>query len=235
MLRRATSALAGLGLVVGASWAAAQDTMDRERRAMVEQQIAGRGVRDSATLRAMAVVPRHEFVPAALRRSAYADHPLPIGYGQTISQPYIVGYMTALLGLGPRSRVLEIGTGSGYQAAILAEMAGDVYTIEIVAELAAAARARLARLGYGRVQVRRGDGFYGWKDAAPFDAIIVTAAAGFVPPPLVDQLKRGGRLLIPVGSVYGAQNLILVEKAGDGSLTTHTLLPVQFVPLVRER
>jgi len=235
MLCRATPALAALGLVVVAVRAAAQDGMDRERRTMVEQQVAGRGVRDSATLRAMLTVPRHEFVPSNLRSSAYADHPLPIGHGQTISQPYIVGYMTALLGLKRGSRVLEIGTGSGYQAAILAEIAGEVYTIEIIAELAASAEERLRRLGYAGVHVRCGDGFYGWTDAAPFDAIIVTAAAGFVPPPLVDQLKRGGRLVIPVGSVYGAQNLVLVEKAKDGTVTTRTLLPVQFVPLVRER
>jgi protein-L-isoaspartate(D-aspartate) O-methyltransferase len=235
MLRRATPALAGLGLVVMTARAAAQDAMDRERRTMVEQQVAGRGVRDSATLRAMLTVPRHAFVPANLRSSAYSDHPLPIGHGQTISQPYIVGYMTALLGLKSGSRVLEIGTGSGYQAAILKEMGGEVYTIEIIAELEAAARERLERLGYGGVHVRRGDGFYGWTEAAPFDAIIVTAAAGFVPPPLVQQLKAGGRLVIPVGSVYGAQNLVVVEKAADGGLTTRTLLPVLFVPLVRER
>ncbi len=235
MMRHATSALAGLGLLAVVTRLPAQDAMLRERRAMVEQQIAGRGVRDSATLRAMLVVPRHEFVPPELRRSAYADHPLPIGHGQTISQPYIVGYMTALLGLQRRSRVLEIGTGSGYQAAILAELAGEVYTIEIVGELAAGAGERLARLGYGRVHVRRGDGFYGWREAAPFDAIIVTAAAGFVPPPLLDQLKPGGRLVIPVGSIYGAQHLVVVEKARDGSVSTRTLLPVQFVPLVRER
>lgn len=143
--------------------------------------------------------------------------------------------MTALLDLGPRSRVLEIGTGSGYQAAILSEIAGEVYTVEIIGELAASAEERLRRLGYGRVHARRGDGFDGWKDAAPFDAIIVTAAAGFVPPPLVEQLKPLGRLVIPVGSVYGAQNLILIEKAKDGSVRTQTLLPVAFVPLVREQ
>ncbi len=235
MMRRATPALAGLGLLAVVGRAPAQGAMLSERRAMVEQQVAGRGVRDSATLRAMLSVPRHEFVPPELRRSAYADHPLPIGHGQTISQPYIVGYMTALLDLDRHSRVLEIGTGSGYQAAILAELAGEVYTIEIIGELAAGAAERLARLGYGRVHVRRGDGFYGWQEAAPFDAIIVTAAAGFVPPPLVDQLRPGGRLIIPVGSVYGAQHLVLVEKAADGSVSTRTLLPVQFVPLVRER
>ncbi len=199
---------------------------------MVREQIAARDVRDTATLRAMSTVPRHEFVPAELRSSAYADHPLPIGYGQTISQPYIVGYMTELLGLSHASRVLEIGTGSGYQAAILAEIGGDVYTVEIIPQLATSAADRLSRLGYGRVHSRSGDGFYGWKDAAPFDAIIVTAAAGFVPPPLVEQLKAGGRMVIPVGSVYGAQSLVLVEKARDGTISTRTLLPVRFVPLV---
>jgi protein-L-isoaspartate(D-aspartate) O-methyltransferase len=232
-MRRATLVLAGFGLVVAVPRAPAQGARDRERLAMVAAQIAGRGVRDTATLRAMRTVPRHEFVPANLRDEAYGDHPLPIGHGQTISQPYIVGYMTALLDLGPRSRVLEIGTGSGYQAAILAEIAGEVYTVEIIRPLATTAAERLRRLGYGRVHVRCGDGFDGWKEAAPFDAIIVTAAAGFVPPPLVEQLKPGGRLIIPVGSVYGAQNLVLVEKAHDGALTTRTLLPVRFVPLVR--
>jgi len=234
-MRRATLVLAGFGLIVAAPRAPAQGPRGRDRMAMVAEQIAGRGVRDTATLRAMRTVPRHEFVPAALSDEAYGDHPLPIGFGQTISQPYIVGYMTELLGLGPRSRVLEIGAGSGYQAAILAEIAGEVYTVEIIGALATSAEERLRRLGYGRVQVRRGDGFEGWKDAAPFDAIIVTAAAGFVPPPLVEQLKPGGRLVIPVGSVYGAQNLVLVGKARDGSLTPRTLLPVRFVPLVRTR
>ncbi len=230
-MRRTALVLLGLCL---ASWprARAQETSQRERLAMVREQIAARGVRDTATLRAMRAVPRHEFVPRNLQSSAYADHPLPIGYGQTISQPYIVGYMTELLGLGPRSRVLEIGTGSGYQAAILAEIAGEIYTVEIIPQLAASAAERLEQLGYGRVHVRNADGFYGWKDAAPFDAIIVTAAAGFVPPPLVEQLKPGGRLVIPVGSVYGAQSLVLVEKRLDGSIGTRTLLPVQFVPLV---
>jgi protein-L-isoaspartate(D-aspartate) O-methyltransferase len=234
-MHRATLALAALGLGALVARAAAQGATNRERQAMVDEQVASRGVHDSATLRAMRTVPRHEFVPADLRASAYGNHPLPIGYGQTISQPYIVGYMTEQLGLKPDSRVLEIGTGSGYQAAILAEIAGETYTIEIVAELARGAEERLRRLGYGRVHVRRGDGFYGWKEAAPYDAIIVTAAAGFVPPPLVEQLKPGGRLVIPVGSVYGAQNLVVVEKAADGSVTAQTLLPVRFVPLVGER
>ncbi len=231
-MRHARLTLACLGLLTVAAEARAQSGMDRERLAMVERQIARRGVRDTATLRAMRAVPRHEFVPANLRGSAHDDGPLPIGYGQTISQPYIVGYMTERLGIGPHSRVLEIGTGSGYQAAILAEFAGEVYTVEIIPQLAASAEERLRRLGYGRVHVRNADGFYGWQEAAPFDAIIVTAAAGFVPPPLVEQLKPGGRLVIPVGSVYGAQSLVLVEKAADGTVGTETLLPVRFVPLV---
>ncbi len=224
--------LAGVALVAATTSAAAQGARAPERRAMVMEQVAARGVRDSATLRAMLTVPRHEFVPAESQRLAYGDHPLPIGHGQTISQPFIVGYMTALLRLGPRARVLEIGTGSGYQAAVLAEIVGEVYSVEIIEPLAAAAAERLRRLGYGQVRVRTGDGFFGWPDAAPFDAIIVTAAAGFVPPPLLEQLKPGGRLVIPVGSVYGAQDLVLVEKAADGGLSTRTLLPVQFVPLV---
>ena len=163
---------------------------------------------------------------------SYADRPLPIGYGQTISQPFIVGYMTELLGIGRSSHVLEIGTGSGYQAAVLAEIAGVVYTVEIIPALASEARDRLRRLGYARVEVRNADGFYGWREAAPFDAIIVTAAAGFVPPPLIEQLKPGWHLVIPVGSVYGAQSLVVVDKAADGAVTTRTLLPVAFVPLV---
>lgn len=232
-MRCARLVLACFALAATARTAEAQDAETRARRLMVEEQIAGREVRDSATLRAMLSVPRHEFVPANLRTSAYADFPLPIGYGQTISQPYIVAFMTEQLGLTPRSRVLEVGTGSGYQAAVLAEIAGEVYTVEIVPQLALEAETRLRQLGYGRVRTRHADGFFGWPDAAPFDAIIVTAAAGFVPPPLVEQLKPGGRMVIPVGSVYGAQNLVLVRKAPDGAITTRTLLPVRFVPLTR--
>jgi protein-L-isoaspartate(D-aspartate) O-methyltransferase len=210
--------------------AEAQDAFATARREMVVRQILGREVRDSATLRAMLSVPRHEFVPDK-RANAYADFPLPIGYGQTISQPYIVAFMTEQLHLRPRSRVLEVGTGSGYQAAVLAEIAAEVYTIEIVAPLAEEAAARLQRLGYGRVHVRTGDGYNGWPEAAPFDAIIVTAAAGFVPPPLVEQLRPGGRMVIPVGEVGAVQELLLVEKAADGRTTTRTLIPVRFVPL----
>ena len=230
-MRCARLILACLALAAAARPIEAQDAFAKARREMVEQQIAGREVRDSATLRAMLSVPRHQFVPANLRTSAYVDFPLPIGYGQTISQPYIVAFMTAQLGLTPRSRVLEVGTGSGYQAAVLAEIAAEVYTIEIVAPLAVEAATRLQRLGYGRVRVRTGDGYNGWAEAAPFDAIIVTAAAGFVPPPLVEQLKPGGRMIIPVGEVGAVQELMLVEKAADGRTTTRTLIPVRFVPL----
>ncbi|MBI4541619.1 MAG: protein-L-isoaspartate(D-aspartate) O-methyltransferase [Gemmatimonadetes bacterium] len=230
-MRFARYGLAAIGLIARAAAADAQAALERERRSMVERQIVERGVRDSATLRAMRTVPRHEFVPAQFRGAAYADSPLPIGFGQTISQPYIVAYMTALLGPAPGARVLEIGTGSGYQAAVLAELTDDVATIEIIGELATSAQERLRRLGYGRVRTRHADGFYGWPEAAPFDAIIVTAAAGFIPPPLVEQLRPGGRMVIPVGSIYGAQFLVLVEKAVDGSLSTRTLLPVRFVPL----
>ena len=201
------------------------------REVMVEDQLAGRGIKDRRVLAAMGRVPRERFVPAESREQAYGDHPIPIGLEQTISQPYIVAFMTEQLGLTPRSRVLEVGTGSGYQAAVLAEIAGDVYTMEIVPQLSLEAEARLRQLGYGRVHTRNADGFFGWPDAAPFDAIIVTAAAGFVPPPLVEQLRPGGRMVIPVGSVYGAQNLVLVRKAPDGAITTRTLLPVRFVPL----
>ena len=202
------------------------------RLAMVDRHIAGEGIRDSATLRAMREVPRHELVPAGLRDEAYENHPLPIGFGQTISQPYIVGYMTEIVRPRPGMRVLEVGTGSGYQAAVLAATGVEVYTIEIFRALADTARARLERLGYRNVNVRHGDGHDGWPDVAPFDAILVTAAAGHIPPALTRQLKPGGRMVIPVGSVYGAQYLILVEKNAKGSLRTRSLLPVAFVPML---
>ncbi len=201
---------------------------------MVRDQIVATGVTDTATLRAMRVVPRHEFVPATLASRAYGDHPLPIGYGQTISQPYIVAYMTERLRPRRGMTVLEVGTGSGYQAAVLAEAGVRVYTVEIIRALADQAAERLRRLGYAGVSVRHADGHFGWPEAAPFDAVIVTAAAGYIPPALVDQLRPGGRLVIPVGSIYGVQNLVLVEKAPDGKIRTETLLPVRFVPLVSE-
>jgi protein-L-isoaspartate(D-aspartate) O-methyltransferase len=208
---------------------------DRTRRmAMVATQIEKRGIRDEATLRAMRSVPRHMFVPPKLRNDAYGDFPLPIGYGQTISQPYIVAYMTAQIRPHRGMRILEVGTGSGYQAAVLAGAGCTVYTLEIFQALADAAAARLGRLGYGDVHVRHGDGHDGWPEAAPFDAIIVTAVAGYIPPLLIAQLKPGGRLVIPVGSVYGVQHLILVEKDAEGDVRTRTLMPVAFVPLLRE-
>lgn len=208
------------------------DRWTAERRAMVREQIAGQGISDTATLRVMSTVPRHEFVPEQYRHRAYGDHPLPIGYGQTISQPYIVAYMTEMIRPQAGMKVLEVGTGSGYQAAILAEIGCQVYTIEIFKALADAARERLKRLGYETVQVRHGDGHFGWEEEAPFDAIVVTAAAGYIPPALVAQLKPGGRMIIPVGSIYGVQNLILVEKDARNGTRTRNLLPVRFVPLL---
>ena len=193
----------------------------------------GKARLDDRVMAAMARVPRHEFVPERVRRYAYENRPLPIGYGQTISQPYIVALMTDLLALGEDSVVLEIGTGSAYQAAVLAELVARVYTIEIVEPLGSAARRRLARLGYDNVEVRIGDGYDGWAEHAPFDAIMVTAAASHVPPPLLGQLKPGGRLVIPVGDRFFTQQLILIEKRDDGALTTTQVLPVRFVPLVR--
>ncbi|MEW6037767.1 MAG: protein-L-isoaspartate(D-aspartate) O-methyltransferase [Pseudomonadota bacterium] len=201
---------------------------------MVEQQLQGpgRGITDPGVLRAMAEVPRHEFVPQGLRASAYDDRPLPIGHGQTISQPYVVAFMTENLDLKPTDRVLEIGTGSGYQAAVLATLVAEVYTIEIVEPLGQRAKADLQRLGYGKVRVRTGDGYRGWPEAAPFDAIMVTSAADQVPQPLVDQLKDGGRMIIPVGPSYG-QNLYLLKKQA-GKLERKAVLPVRFVPMTGE-
>lgn len=208
------------------------DQYEKARREMVAL-IEAQGVEDSATLAAMREIPRHEFVPSEHRDRAYGDHPLPIGHGQTISQPYIVAYMTEMLGPRPGMKVLEVGTGSGYQAAVLAEIGCDVYTIEIFEALANSARRRLQRLGYGGVEVRHGDGHYGWSEAAPFEAVIVTAAAGYIPPALVEQLEPGGRMVIPVGSVYGVQNLIFVQKDQEGEIQTRNLLPVRFVPMLK--
>ncbi len=201
-----------------------------ERRAMVANQIEARGVKSSAVLEAMRAVPRHEFVSPAQQGQAYSDKPLPIGHGQTISQPYIVAYMTEILQLEAGDKVLEIGTGSGYQAAVLAEITNQVYTIEIIEELAVQASERLQRLGYTEVRTTQGDGYYGWKEYAPFDAIIVTAAAGHIPPPLLRQLKPGGRMVIPVGGVYEVQSLMLVRKTSGGEVRTERLMPVRFVP-----
>src|SRR6266705_548877 len=191
----------------------------------------GRNYIAPEVLKAVSAVPRHEFVPDRLRGDAYADRPLPIGYGQTISQPFIVALMTDLLRVGPNDVVLEIGTGSGYQAAVLARLAREVHTIEIVPALADAATQRLQRLGYVNVATRLGDGYSGWQEAAPFDGIIVTAAASQIPPPLVGQLKPGGRMVIPVGAPFALQYLVLVEVDGERKVRTRQLLPVQFVPL----
>ena len=203
------------------------------RQHMVEDQIKGRGVTDSRVTEVMSSVPRHEFVPENYRTHAYEDHPLPIGYGQTISQPYIVAFMTEQLRSQPTDRVLEIGTGSGYQAAVLSKLVAEVYTIEIVKPLAQRAETDLRRLNYSNVKVKAGDGYKGWPEHAPFDAIIVTAAPDHVPQPLIDQLKEGGRMIIPVGG-REMQQLYLLEKR-VGKLTQRAVLPVNFVPLTREQ
>ena len=204
-----------------------------QRLEMVRTQIAGRGITDSLVLHAMGTVPRHKFVPDDELLSAYDDHPLPIGYSQTISQPYIVALMTEVLRPRRGMNVLEIGTGSGYQAAVLAEIVDSVFTIEIVQTLAVSAQERLRVLGYANVRVRAGDGYKGWPEHAPFDAIIVTAAVNHIPQPLIDQLAEGGRMVLPEGEPYGVQNLILVVKH-NGKVTVEEILPVRFVPLTRE-
>jgi protein-L-isoaspartate(D-aspartate) O-methyltransferase len=221
----ATASLAGPSL-------AQDDRFDRERASMVATQIEARDIRDPATLEAMRRVPRHLFVPENRRRHAYQDRPVPIGYGQTISQPFLVAYMTETLQPRPGMRILEIGTGSGYQAAVLAEILDEVFTIEIVGELARWGEANLRSAGYDRVQVRHADGYHGWEEHAPFDAIIVTAAADHIPPPLLAQLRDGGRMVIPVGSPFRTQTLMLVTRDGD-DIVTRSLLPVSFVPLTR--
>jgi len=202
-----------------------------ERARMGERQIRLRGVRDPNVLTAMRTVPRHAFVRRSDLRRAYADHPLPIGLGQTISQPYIVAYMTEVLKLDPNCKVLEVGTGSGYQAAVCAEIAREVYTIEILEKLAKSAKERLKKLGYHNVFVKAGDGYFGWEEKGPFDAIIVTCAAGFVPPPLVKQLKPGGKMILPRGSPYGSQWLVLVTKDDKGKVSSRRLMLVRFVPM----
>ena len=220
-----------LGLAAVACLAAppADDEFTAARHRMVEVQIRPRGVTDPATLAAVESVPRHLFVPESERAKAYEDQPLPIGLNQTISQPYIVALMTSLLKLRPGSRVLEVGTGSGYQAAVLSRIAGDVYSVEILKPLAERARHTLAELGYRNVHLRVGDGYKGWPDAAPFDGIIVTAAPPRIPEPLLEQLKVGGRLVIPVGDAY--QDLIVMTKRADGGFDRASVLPVRFVPM----
>jgi protein-L-isoaspartate(D-aspartate) O-methyltransferase len=202
----------------------------KERNRMVDDQIIPRGVRDERVLAALRKVPRHEFLPEAIRGMAYADNALPIGEGQTISQPYMVALMTELLALKGTERVLEIGTGSGYQTAVLAELCEKVYTVERIKMLADRARTTLDRLGYRSVAIKVYDGTYGWKDMAPFDAILVTAGAPEIPVPLVEQLREGGKMVIPVGSRYG-QELIRVVKTAEG-IVTELNIPCVFVPLI---
>lgn len=208
----------------------ARSERQAEREALVEE-VRDEGIDDPAVIEALRQVPRHRFVPDKLRDQAYINEPLPIGYGQTISQPVIVALMTQLALVAPEHKVLEVGTGSGYQAAILAQLSDQVYTIEIIAPLALQARARLASLGYERIRTRQGDGYYGWREQAPFDRILVTAAAAHIPPPLLSQLKPGGRMVIPVGPRWGAQTLMLVTKDEAAEVATESLLPVLFVPL----
>ena len=206
---------------------------EKRRYDMVAGQIVARGVKDEGVLRAMRQVPRHLFVPEGSIGSAYGDFPLSIGYGQTISQPYIVAFMTELLEPGKDDVALEVGTGSGYQAAVLSEIVKEVFTIEIIPPLGRAAERRLKDLGYENISVKVADGYYGWEDRAPFDCIIVTAAADHIPPPLLQQMKKGGKMAIPVGHPFSVQNLMLVEKSGDGEVRTRTVLPVRFVPFRR--
>jgi len=200
---------------------------------MVREQIEARDVRNPDVLRAMRTTPRHLFVPPEMRSMAYRDQPLPIGGGQTISQPYIVAVMTELLQTAKTQKVLEIGTGSGYQAAVLSSLAGRVYTIEIVPELAARSAALLEELGCSNVTVRQGDGYLGWPEQAPFDRIILTAAPDEVPKALLNQLKPGGRLVAPVGSTSLDQDLVVIEKGADGRMRERSIFPVRFVPMVR--
>jgi len=229
-------------LLAGCVQAGAADTasFEAERRALLREierdvqetaEYLNRRELDPRVMAAMASVPRHEFVRPEDRDVAYANRPLPIGYGQTISQPYIVAVMTDLLEPTQGCRALEVGTGSGYQAAVLSQLCEKVYTLEIVEGLGQQARTRLARLGYTNVDVRIGDGYYGWPEAAPFDVIVVTAVAGHIPPPLLKQLKPGGRMVLPVGTRFTTQELVLVRKLTDGRITTRQLLPVAFVPL----
>ncbi len=210
-----------------------EDHYKESREKMVKQQIENRGIKDKSVLKAMRSVKRHLFVPENIISEAYSDRPLPIGYGQTISQPYIVAYMTEVIKPNEQFKVLEIGTGSGYQASVLAEIVKEIYTIEIIPQLGNSAKERLDRLGYKNVAVKVADGYDGWKEHAPYDAIIVTAAAEYIPPPLLEQLKEGGKMVIPIGSPFMTQMLMLVEKK-KGKAITKSLMPVAFVSFTRK-
>ncbi len=245
MITTAGSRLRAVLLLTGMLFAAGVHAMDERavdaaRAAMLEEirstvtrteGYTGRSLLGERVVDAMARVPRHEFVPEQVRELAYANRPLPIGHGQTISQPFIVALMTEVADIGPGDRVLEIGTGSGYQAAVLATLAGHVYTIEIIPELGQRARETLLRLGYANVEVRIGDGWHGWPEQAPFDAIVVTAAPERIPPALLEQLLPGGRLVVPVGPRDRTQSLKVLRKSADGELVAEDVLPVGFVPL----
>ena len=221
------------GLVEALSWEELRREVVEEIRenAVATARYIGKKPFDLRVMEAMNSVPRHEFVPVFQKASAYRNQPLSIGYGQTISQPYIVALMTDLLQPQPDHVVLEVGTGSGYQAAVLSGLVSRVYSIEIISQLGGEAAVRLKRLGYSNVQLRIGDGFYGWPEVAPFDSIIVTAAGGQIPPPLISQLKPGGRMVIPVGGPFSVQHLMLVEKNDRGEVSVRQVLPVRFVPL----
>jgi len=232
--------LALLLLAAGAAFATTEEEYKARRMQMVREIEAdvkytsasiGKEVLDKRVMKVMGQVPRHEFVPSHLKPAAYENRPLPIGYGQTISQPYIVALMTDLLNPEKDDVVLEVGTGSGYQAAILAELVKKVYSLEIIEALGRQAKERLKRLGYKNVETKVADGYYGWEERGPFDSIIVTAAASQIPPPLIKQLKPGGRMVIPIGSQFMTQQLTLVEKGKDGKIRTRQVLPVVFVPL----
>ena len=228
----------GLFFLAPCPWVEADDSgLQREylakRLGMVREQIEARGISTPAILDALKTVPRHRFVPGKYEAYAYQDSPLPIGYGQTISQPFIVAYMTEIIEPQPGDKILELGTGSGYQAAILAQIVDQVYSIEIIPQLAQRNAQLLEQLGYTNIHSKQGDGYFGWPERAPFDAIVVTAAAPYVPPPLLEQLKLGGKMVIPVGSPFRTQNLLLVEKSFAGDIRTRNLLPVRFVPLRR--
>lgn len=225
------------GGLLPAHEARAQEAAEERRRmvrTLASEAPFRRAIADSAVLAAMRAVPRHRFVPSALREAAYADRPLPIGHGQTISQPWIVARMTELVRPEPGDTVLEVGTGSGYQAAVLAEIVGQVFTVEIIGDLARSARRSLRRLGYGNVTVRHGDGYGGWPEHAPFDAVVVTAAPEEVPPPLVEQLAPGGRMVVPVGPQGRGQSLTVLHKRRDGSVERRVVSAVRFVPLTRD-
>ncbi|ADW17496.1 protein-L-isoaspartate O-methyltransferase [Desulfobulbus propionicus DSM 2032] len=236
----------GLMLTVHDAWADKdrEEKMRTARKRMVQEievdvmetsRYIGRGQLSAEVMRVMEEVPRHEFVPSYEQGAAYLNRPLPIGYGQTISQPYIVALMTDLLAVSKEGKILEVGAGSGYQAAVLSRLVNEVHSIEIIPELAKECRERLARLGYANVTIHQGDGYYGLQSEAPFDAIVVTAAATSIPPPLVQQLKPGGRLVIPVGTPFAVQHLMLVEKNEQGEIAMRQVLPVQFVPLTGKR